>query len=438
MPRQFIALAASMSLCAAASAQSKNPAIFVANNGNLEGSVTSMLVNPDGSLTFVQKLVTGTAPNTSNPDWGTNCYSIAISPDGRHLAIGHASADSMPGRMTIMSVNTDATIVQQGAFNIPRTPMSIVWLDDEHIAVTETRSSGTNRVRVYHYAWEEAELTLTDFEPTGSFTSSLALHASGQYLFPQNSLGGASISSFKVNPGGTLDFVQTVGTGGTYPLGLGTSPNGRWLYAGGGISSGGKAIIGYDIDPNTGMLTVQPGSPYTSPGSSPKQVVVSSDNAYAIAGHGTDATVRTFSIHPSTGALTPTGFFFDVGVQGSLGDLTIMGDLLFVPDRDTIFDGIRGVYSFTLNANGSLTQNGPIVDTQGIGPNAIAAWPGKTGPAPCLADLNGDQSVDVQDLLTLLSSWGKCGGFCPADLNGDNAVDVLDLLILLAAWGPCR
>jgi CxxC motif-containing protein (DUF1111 family) len=54
----------------------------------------------------------------------------------------------------------------------------------------------------------------------------------------------------------------------------------------------------------------------------------------------------------------------------------------------------------------------------------------------CEGDLNGDDVVDVLDLLVLLDDWGPCAG-CNSDLNGDDVVDVLDLLILLDAWGPC-
>lgn len=49
-------------------------------------------------------------------------------------------------------------------------------------------------------------------------------------------------------------------------------------------------------------------------------------------------------------------------------------------------------------------------------------------------DLNGDGSVNVLDLLLLLTDWGPCLG-CAADLNGDGAVDVLDLLEMLTNWG---
>jgi hypothetical protein len=58
-----------------------------------------------------------------------------------------------------------------------------------------------------------------------------------------------------------------------------------------------------------------------------------------------------------------------------------------------------------------------------------------SGPNPCPEDINGDNVVDVLDLLALLAAWGAAGG--PADINGDGIVDVLDLLAVLAAWGPC-
>ena len=54
----------------------------------------------------------------------------------------------------------------------------------------------------------------------------------------------------------------------------------------------------------------------------------------------------------------------------------------------------------------------------------------------CPADLTGDGTVNVFDLLQLLDLWGACES-CSADLTGDGVVDVFDLLTLLAAWGPC-
>jgi hypothetical protein len=53
------------------------------------------------------------------------------------------------------------------------------------------------------------------------------------------------------------------------------------------------------------------------------------------------------------------------------------------------------------------------------------------------ADLTGDNTVDIADLLTLLGEWGECADpdNCPADLDGDGTIGVSDLLTLLANWG---
>lgn len=56
---------------------------------------------------------------------------------------------------------------------------------------------------------------------------------------------------------------------------------------------------------------------------------------------------------------------------------------------------------------------------------------------PCIADVDGDGTVGVTDLLDMLAAWGACAD-CPEDLDGDDQVTTTDLLILLAAWGaPC-
>ncbi|MCZ6542348.1 MAG: hypothetical protein O6768_01645, partial [Planctomycetota bacterium] len=53
-------------------------------------------------------------------------------------------------------------------------------------------------------------------------------------------------------------------------------------------------------------------------------------------------------------------------------------------------------------------------------------------------DLDGDGTVGILDLLSLLADWGPCPDppdVCPADLDGDGSVGILDLLTLLANWG---
>lgn len=63
-------------------------------------------------------------------------------------------------------------------------------------------------------------------------------------------------------------------------------------------------------------------------------------------------------------------------------------------------------------------------------------------PCPeCAADLDGDGTVGLGDLLAVLASWGDCATGdtrCVGDLDGDARVALPDLLIVLTDWGTCR
>lgn len=58
---------------------------------------------------------------------------------------------------------------------------------------------------------------------------------------------------------------------------------------------------------------------------------------------------------------------------------------------------------------------------------------GAVAPCPCDGDFDCNLSIDVDDLLHLLGSWGTDGG----DADGDGDTDVDDLLSLISAWGSC-
>jgi hypothetical protein len=51
----------------------------------------------------------------------------------------------------------------------------------------------------------------------------------------------------------------------------------------------------------------------------------------------------------------------------------------------------------------------------------------------CVADTNGDGTVDGTDLASVLGSWGLANG----DLTGDGTTDGQDLAVILAFWGDC-
>ena len=429
--RKLARIGIALACVAPAAAQSLVRAAFVANNGNLEGSVSSFVFSPAGAPVFVDKFVTGTRPNIQTPEPGANAYSISITPNGRYLAIGHAASDDPFQQITILEVASDATLSLVGEFMTPDTPLDVLWLSDTYLAVTRSDVGGQNQVIVYAFDAGTATLTETDRADTGSFTTTLAATPDGQYLYAGDSLGGDQIYAFQVQPDGTLLSIGVFGSP-AYPLGLGVSPDGEMLYGGGGISAGGQAIIGYFIAPDGG-LNPMANMPFSSPGSSPKDVAFSGDSSILLVAHGTDATVRSFLIDSESGDLTYTGQSFDVGLQGSLGDVAVLDELMLVTDNTTAIDNRMGLYAFTLHPDGSFTQNGPIVSTQGIAPREIAVWSPAGG---CTGDLDGDNDVDLTDLSTLLNNFGTPGATPDqGDLDGDGDVDLIDLSILLAHFG---
>jgi len=92
------------------------------------------------------------------------------------------------------------------------------------------------------------------------------------------------------------------------------------------------------------------------------------------------------------------------------------------------------MYSFWFTAN---TAPQTVSATLGIfkpGTPTTMTFTGKGPSAPVLpADLNGDGSVDGNDLGTLLGFWGPCS-CCTADFNSDGVVDGNDLGALLGQW----
>jgi hypothetical protein len=54
----------------------------------------------------------------------------------------------------------------------------------------------------------------------------------------------------------------------------------------------------------------------------------------------------------------------------------------------------------------------------------------------CPADVNGDEVVDVLDLIAVIIAWGVCDA-CPEDVDENGVVDVLDLVFVILNWGPC-
>ncbi len=426
--------------------QSTAPAIFVTNNGNLRGSLTSLTVRPDGTVDLVQDFVIGERASGEPTIPGTNAYSASISPNGRFVAVSHATSATIE-QVTIVEVAADAHLSIYTTFQTPDSPLDLAWLSDTLLAVTETRSSGTNRVHMYRFNVAGRTFTRIEAEATGGFASWLTTTPDGRWLFVNDAplSGPRSLKSYRVEDDGTLTYAGINYPTG-YGLGMGFDSVHMRLFSCSG-STGPAAVNAYAFDPESGSLTELLTSPAPVPGSSPKQAVASADGSKLLVGYGSDGTMRTFTVDPDTGAVAATGFLFDAGIQGSLGNIATMRlgsiDMVFTTDRET-YDGTpRGVCSFVLEADGSLTERSIRVDTGGIAPSDVVVWAGL--PTCGTADFDGDTDsgtdADIEAFFNCLA--GNCCPTCFAlgadfDADGDAGTDAdIEAFFRVLGGGNC-
>ncbi|MHA7814607.1 MAG: GC-type dockerin domain-anchored protein [Phycisphaerales bacterium] len=420
------AVLASAACASAAHAQSSTPAIFVANEGNLEGSVTSFLVEADGSLTFVDRVITGSRTSTSQPCAGCNTFAIDITPSGQYLATSHASG-SASENFTVYEVGTDASLSVVEVITVPQGGLDLAWVRDDLLAVCITDLSGSNELRLYNWDSVTQNLTLADSDVSGSFLTSLAVHPSGQWVICNDSFANTARVYEVVGDQATLN--QTIGFG-VFGVSLAFSPNGNFAYAAGGISAGGNAFAGFSFDAFSGMLSELPGSPFTSPGASPKGFAFTPDGSIMFVSHGTDATIQSFSLDKS-GVPISLGTSFDVGSQGTLQGMDTLDGRLFAMDDSTAFDGVAGAYSLDVDPiTGTLTPVGGVpFATQGISPNDVVAW---DPAAACVADFTGDGVLDFFDVSAFINAYNAMDP--AADLTGDGVWDFFDVSAFVSAY----
>ncbi|MCA9245141.1 MAG: hypothetical protein KDA32_14375, partial [Phycisphaerales bacterium] len=174
---------------------------------------------------------------------------------------------------------------------------------------------------------------------------------------------------------------------------------------------------------------------------------------------------------PGTGGVLPVmivdapgligSFDHRVGVRDALAGApaTLVFSLTEPTGADVAMDEVVG--QMDIDGDGLATMQWPLVPgqfadgdvlfaqwriddpaaTDGVALSAIARIPvfcGSSGCAPeCLGDVNGDRTVNLQDLSAFLGSFGKTGdaSWIDGDFDGDKDVDLADLAAILSVFG---
>jgi hypothetical protein len=109
-----------------------------------------------------------------------------------------------------------------------------------------------------------------------------------------------------------------------------------------------------------------------------------------------------------------------------------IGGMAIDPIADKLYftSGLTSITRCNLDAS----QLEPLITVGLNGPAQIAVQP---APILCPADVTGNGTVGIDDLLAVINNWGQMGPN-PADVTGNGIVNIDDLLAVINAWGACK
>lgn len=239
--------------------------LVVANYGG--ANFTVLPINPDGSLGSVSDTVTetGSGPNTERQDT-SHPHAVVYDPAGNFIAAADLGTDKVhifqldpdTGKLTEVSVASTASGAgpRHVAFNAAATLLYVVNELDATIDV---------------FAYDAATGALGDILQTISTvpepfvgtksTAEILIHPSGRFLYNSNrgqpdteTPEGDAIVGFAIDPDtGLLTLIGHTTEGIAVPWSFAFDASGTWLYA---ANYDDSSITRYRIDQETGVLTL--------------------------------------------------------------------------------------------------------------------------------------------------------------------------------------
>lgn len=240
--------------------------LLVANYAG--GSVTSIPINPDGSLAKPASIIqhTGSSANPKRQN-EPHVHSVNLSPDNRFAYVADLGID----KIMIYRLDPDSHELH------PNDPLQI-----------EIKPGAGPR----HFS----------FGPTGQFA----------YLI--NELDNTLIAFAYNSRSGGLSEIQTISTlpegytGHSESAEVRIHPNGKFLY---GSNRGHDSIVIYHINPETGRLTL---SGFQHSGIKiPRNFNIEPTGKFCVVANQDSNTVLVFLINPESGMLEPTGQAINIG-----------------------------------------------------------------------------------------------------------------------------
>ncbi|OLL31565.1 6-phosphogluconolactonase [Burkholderia sp. SRS-W-2-2016] len=237
----------------------RSATVFGANYNS--GSVSSVAINPDGSVGALVSTIeeTGSGPNRRQAS--AHAHAVAIDPSGRYALVPDLGADRVFvyrfDRATHALAQDDTTRAHSYVAPPGSGPRHLEFGANGQFVYLLTELSA----EVIVFRWDAAQGTLTQVQslPISSdgfagvkSGAEIALSHDGRFVYVENR-GENSLVVYRVNPHtGELSLLQRVSSGGEKPWGFGIDATGKWLLVANQRS--GKVTV-FGIDTESGTLS---------------------------------------------------------------------------------------------------------------------------------------------------------------------------------------
>lgn len=282
--------------------------------------------------------------------------------------------------------------------------------------------------------YKRVQMQMSDLDPAQN--PGALYFAEAEYITPHDSAAGNNL-----NNNGYRQFFVGALTGGAYTLNFGVPATQRQAAAIQAWAAADPTVILNNADvPGEGRFMV--GSRVSNNGDGTWHY------EYAVFNMNSDRSARTFTVSTPPGITITNVGFHDVPYHS--GEPYDGADWPQIPTPGSVqwatIDYATNVnanalrwstlYNFRFDANTPPRTTDLTLGLFKPGTPTTVTAQGK-GPSR-RGDTNGNNIVDVSDLLNVINQWGSCPALpaaCPSDLTGDAQVGVSDLMLVLNNWG---
>jgi chitodextrinase len=351
------------------------------------------------------------------------------------IAFASSSALVRASDQTNVLVTTTPGIYTVADEEPPSVPMGVAMSANTVTTIDVSWTASTDDVgvtgyKVYRNGTQVGTSTTTTYHDTGLVPGTAYTYTVSAYDAAGNNSAQSAASSFSTLPDTTPPTVP-----GTPSLSSRTMTS---ISLGWTASTDNVAVTGYKVFRNGTQVGTVATAAYTSTGLAPGTSYSFAVAAYDAAGNtSAQSTAASQSTLPDTQPPTvPTGLTAVATGQNVQLSWTAASDNVAVTGYVVYRGGtqvatVTGLtYTDSNLALGSYSYTVAAYDAAGnTSPQSTAA----SITVYKAGDINHDGKVNVYDLSTLLSNWGKTGTNT-SDLNGDGVVNIIDLSIMLSAW----